>query len=312
MRAFTPLLLAALFAPSVLLPLPARADEEGDQIQKLLASQSPAVATVKIVVKTSFSGGGQSQDTESRQEIQGVVVTTDGLIMLSNSTFSSDRMKDLMGGLAGAGGGFDMKMTPTDFKVIFEKEDKEYKAFLAATDAVLGLAFIKVEDLGDRKLTPIDFTGTVTPVMGQKLVAISRLSKGYDYAPYYNSARLSGVIAKPRNAYLLDGSVSGLGLPVYTLTGEPVGVLTVLSVGGIKEDMEGAGGFSMLMRLFGGGGSGSSPVHTFLIPNANVNTIITQAKQRAVEVAVERAKKKAAAPTPAPTKPAAPVKPKAK
>src|SRR5579859_4975964 len=143
-------LFAALLLAS---PGPARSQtpaDEASQLQSLVAKNAASIVTIRLVLKTEFKGGGQAQDTESRSEQEGVVVSPDGLIMVSDAAFNTDRMKDMLGGFGG-GMGFDIKTTPTDIKVVIEREEKEYDAFLAATDKNLGLAFIKMEGLGDRK-----------------------------------------------------------------------------------------------------------------------------------------------------------------
>jgi hypothetical protein len=270
----------------------AQADEV-DQVRGLMAKQSSAIVTVKAVLKMQITGGN-GQETEYRTEMQGVVVSPDGLVMLSSMPFSTKSIASMFGGDTGDAG-LGMKINPTDFKVVIEKEDKEYSAFMVATDTTLTLAFIKLEDLGDRKLTAVDFSGTTTPDVGQKLIGIARLSKGFDYAPYYKAAQVSGEIGKPRKAYILDGSIASLGLPVYSLSGDVLGALTTLAPGtkeegGIADGM----GFGFLMRMMGGGGGSLLPA--FVVPNSAVNAVIAQAKTRAVTVAAERAKTKTTQP----------------
>src|SRR5262249_47355173 len=154
-----------------------------------------------------------------RMELQGVVVDKSGLVMVSSSAWSPNRFAEMMGEGSDNQEGFGVKVTPTEFKVIFERDEKEYSAFLAATDTKLDLGFLKIEDPLDRTITPVDFGATTSPTVGQEVVSVSRLSKGYDYAPYFESARISGIIAKPRKAWMMDGSISGFGLPVFTPSG---------------------------------------------------------------------------------------------
>lgn len=281
-----------------------RGDEESDQLQNAVTKNASTVVTVKMVLKTEFKTGGNAQDREARTVQQGVIVSPDGLIMTTDVLFNTDRIKEMMNGSSDSSG-FSMNIKPTDIKVIIEREEKEYSAFLAGTEGNLGLAFIKIEDLGDRKLTPVDFTSAANPVLGQKIVMVSRLSKGYDFAPFFETARISGELTKPRKAWLLDGNLSPPGLPVYTLSGDILGVLTLIS-SGVKSDVS----EQDISSMMGGGGFG--PFHLFVVPSPAINAAITQAKQRAVEVAAERAKNKAAAPaTPpktTPQKPAAPGK----
>lgn len=280
---------------------PACADEEGQQLRGLVEKAAPCVVSIKIVLKTEFKGMGVARDSESRMTLPGVVVTPDGLIMFSNATFSTERFQEMMGDEAPEG--FRFKMTPTSFKAVFAGDEKEYDAFLAATDTKLDLAFVKVEGLGDRKLAYVDFNGGAVPEIGQKVVGISRLPKGYDYAPYFKTGRVSGQITKPRKAWLIDGHISELSLPVYTLSGEVVGVFTTINAGVKDEDDSGAMGFMAMM------GEGSD-TYGFILPAQTARAVIELAAKQAVEVAAERARKKdeKKEQKPAPAKPAAPGK----
>jgi S1-C subfamily serine protease len=274
-------------------------------VSSVVEKVAPSIVTVKVVLKTTMKMGGESMEEESKMSLQGVAVTPDGLIMVSNSPFSPKRMMEMLAGEA-MPAGMDYKMTPTSIKVVFGNEDKEYDAFLAATDTKLDLAFIQVEGLGDRQLTPVDFGSGVDVKMGQQVIAISRLTKGYDYAPYFALGQICGEIAKPRRAWMLLGDISQLGLPVFTLNGELVGVLTTIAPE-VKDEGGDTMGFTMVMRLLSGGGS-SGTGGVFVIPAQQVKPLVEQASRRAVELAKERAKKKEEAPKP--SAPAQPAKPK--
>jgi hypothetical protein len=300
-------LLGALAGLTLLSGTAARADEEGDQLQSLLKNQAPTIVTVKAMLKATVKGGGQSQDQESPMTMQGVVVTPDGLVMVSNLAFSPTRAMELMGRGGGAEAA-DYKVTPSQIKVIFAGEDKEYDAFLAATDANLDLAFIKVEGLGDRKLAAVDFGSAIPVTVGQKIIGITRLQKGYDYAAYYQSGRITGEINKPRKAMMMEGSLSGLGLPVYSLTGQPVGVLSTVVAGSADEASAAGAGFSMMLRFITGGSGGGGSA--FILPGSTVKAVIDQASKRAADLAVERAKHKDDKPAPTVIKPTTPAPPK--
>ncbi len=279
----------------------ATAQDETAGVRAVVEKVAPSIANVKVVIKTTMKMGGESMDEESKMSLQGVVVTADGLIMLSNSPFSPKRMMEMLGGEA-MPAGMDYKMTPTSIKVTFGNEDKEYDAFLAATDTKLDLAFVKVEGLGDRQLTPVDLGSAVEVKLGQQVIAVSRLTKGYDYAPYFALGQICGEIAKPRRAWMLLGDISQLGLPVFTLNGELVGVLTTIAPE-VKDEGGDTMGFTLFMRLLSGGGS-SGTGGVFVIPGQQVKPLVEQASRRAAELAVERAKKKEE-----PSKPSAPAQP---
>ena len=293
---------------------PAAAQDEAAQFQSVVEKRAPSLATVKAVVKSEMKGAGQSNAQESRVSMQGVVVSADGLVMVSNSPFSPKRYMEMLGAPPEAMQG--MTATPSAIKVVFGSEEKEYDAFLAATDTNLDLAFVKVEGLADRKLTAVEFDSDATLTVGQKLVQVGRLARAFDYAPYYQSGRICGAITKPRTAWMLEGSMSILGLPVFSMDGSAVGVLSTITGGARDESGGESASIAMMMRLLTGTGG---PNSVFVLPGSVIKALVEQAALRAVDVAADRAKKKAVAPKvedkpattkPAPTKPPAPPKKK--
>lgn len=275
--------------------IPAYCDEASDQLRSLVEKQAAALVTIKAVLKVEYKGGGETGDNEARSTMQGVLVTSDGLIMLSDANLSAKRYMDYMG--SDGPEGFSMKITPTSLKVIFEHETKEYDAFLAASDTVLGIAFLQIENLEGRIITPIDFSTPATATIGQQVAQISRLSKGFDYTPVFQLGRINGEITKPRKGWCV--SMGDFGLPVFSLTGQPIGVLCMI-LSGTKPDESSRG--SML-------GGNESPFESIIIQNATIKAIIDQAIKQSATVAAQRAAKKAeekteeTKPTPTPVKP---------
>jgi hypothetical protein len=260
--------------------------------QTLIDKISPSIVSVRVVLKIQVKAGGQSRSSESKLSTEGVVITPDGLIMMSNAPISSDVWNQMMGG--DPEDKENLSISPTEFKVVIGSEQKEYSAFLAATDAKLGLAFIKIEDLADRKLTPVDFTSPGAINVGDQLAAVTRLTKGYDYAPLFSEAQVRGTITKPRSAYVLTSPIASVGLPVFTLDGTPVGVMVLMSA---SVDADSSGAVEMMMRFFAG--SITDRVGIFLIPAATVQPIITEAITQAAKVAADRAKNPPAKAAPA-------------
>lgn len=291
-----------LFCATLLIVLsrPLLADDAA-QLQSLMDKTSPSIVTVKLVMKASTGQGG---DRENKVDMPGVVVDKDGLVMISNMMFSFSRLSSMLG--RGSGDTNEMKIYPTDVKILFAQDDKEYPAYLVATDSKLDLAFVKIESLGDKKITPIDFSGGATGSVGEQIVSINRLHKGFDYAPYFQLSRISGLVSKPKKAYLTEGGVEGLGLPIFTMAGDPLGVLTTLESGVKDEELVQGITFHAFLHQYVGGSSGV--LHTFIVPCQTVYGVIGQAKIKAAEVAADRAKnppKKAGtnAKPPASTKP---------
>ncbi len=278
---------AAACLSALLIAKPSLADD-GQQYRAVMDRAIASMVTVKAVLKTSMKFGGQGRDTESRLEAQGLIVTTDGLVMFSNLPLNPEK---LMGPDGGGGGGgedgnqrFGMKIAPTGFKVVFGREEKEYPAILVATDSKLDLAFVKIEDLGGRKVAPISLDTTATVLIGQEALSVTRLGKGYDYAPTFSTLHIAGEIRKPRRAWILDPGTAEPAMPIYTRAGKIIGVVAMVT-GSVQDDSGDAGFGSMFSR-----GGGANQV--FVIPSSVVQGVLDQAKIRAATASSKRKSEK--------------------
>ncbi|MCO5171852.1 MAG: serine protease [Planctomycetes bacterium] len=259
----------------------AHAQDPGAQAAQVLQRRAPSIVTVKIVLKTEVKVMGQTQEREERIQVQGAVVDAGGLVMLSNSAISAAQLQEALSEMMddeGQPGGFEIKTTPSDIKVVFGEEDTEHPAFLAASDARLDLAFVQVQELGDLKLAPVEFPEEGAPRVGQTIVLVSRLHEGYDYAPYFETAVVAGEIRTPQPAFVVSGQTSAVGLPVFAPTGEVLGVLTVVA-SGVRP--EGGG----IMQAMGGESPMAQAFRSFVLPSKQVRAVVAQAKERAAEAA---------------------------
>jgi hypothetical protein len=264
--------------------IPAQADQEAAQLRALIEKHSHAIVTVKLLLKSKK----KTEDSrgEARFELQGVVVDKNGLIMVPNMLFSPRRLMAAMGmGMFTGGEEADADSTPADIKVLFQGDDREHSAFLAATDSKMDLAFMKVEDLGSHRVDFIDFGISAEPAIGDQVVAIGRLQKGYDYTPYFQVLRVSGSVTRPRKAWMVDGSVPQFGLPVFSLGGAVAGVLTTLEQGSKPDPNDMTASFGMALRMMG---AGPAPLPPFIVTASGVKALVTQAQKRAVELAAQR------------------------
>jgi hypothetical protein len=268
-------------------PAIADGDAEGQLYRDLLEKRSEAIVTVKAVLKTEISMMGQLQDDESRVEIPGVVVDPNGIVLVSNMPFSSTRMRQMMGGVMPMG--IDINITPIDMKVLFAGDEEEYDAFIAATDAEFDLAFIQIEGIEGREISTIDFDESGRTGIGDRIFTLSRMNKGYDYAAHVQAARISGEIRRPRRAWIIDRHMDALGLPVFSIDGEVVGVLTTIASGTV-DDPDDAGQMRAMMRMLTGGGVGTDAFASFVLPARNVRSLLVSARDRAAEMLAERAK----------------------
>ena len=250
------------FAAALLAPAAGFAhDSTSTERYEALLEQAPSIVTLRMVVKIEMSFQGRSQDRESRDEVFGVVVSDQGMIMCGYDAFRSIDTEGMM-----------MKRTPTEIKVVFESEEKEYDAELVATDQKINMAFVKIKDLEGRETRPISFADAPKGAVGDTVHQVVRLDKGFDYAPYVRGATISGKLRKPRKALLIDGPLREVGLPVFNADGQVSGALTRLE-----------SGMSSDASPFG------APGVFAIIDGKIIARLIEQAEKQAAELAAEEA-----------------------
>ena len=208
--------------------LGARPVRAGDVYAKQMEAKAASAVIVKAVLKTSFG----SDEHESNYEAAGTLVDASGLVMIQGFGF----------------GGSRMKVNATKLRVLFDGEEKEYDAVLGATDSKLGLAFVRVKDLGDKKVTPIDFASPAEPAVGDELFGVLRTDSSFDYAPYYGTTKVVGQVKKPREMWLVSGFLP-IGAPLYAADGKTAGV--VIRQSGISEEGGATRVFLLPMKAFG-------------------------------------------------------------
>ncbi len=238
----------------------------------LLEEKADLLVSVKFVLKQEISMSGRSMgNDESTKEVSGVVVDPTGLVLMSNTTLGGG-----MGGLMRRNPQLSIKTEPSDFKVIFPGETKEYDAILGAKDSKLNLAFVQIKDLEGREIRWASFEKAAKAEIGQTLVGVNRLGKGFDYAPYFARAMVTGEVKQPRPMFVIRGDFSGEGLPLFTNEGKVAGILSM------QEGASGAesGGGGGLLGMLGGGGGNMG---VFMIPAETVNATITMASKQARE-----------------------------
>jgi hypothetical protein len=234
-----------------------------DGYAKHLDAKAASVVHVKYVAKLQFGRQGQTQEREVNGATAGIVVDASGVVMMPSEPVTF-----------GGGGGRRMPNfkppTPTNLRVVFEGDVKEYEAILGATDSKLGLSFLRIKDLGERRLAPLDLSGAVEPKVGDELFGVSRLDQGFDYAPFYGVTRLVGQVTKPRSMWLLNGFARPAH-PLYDAQGRVAGI--VIRQSGVSD----------------GDDAGPAPEQSFLLPTKAAAPTIAQAVKACAE-ALERAR----------------------
>ena len=220
--------LAALLA---VLAAPAWAEKEADY-EKLMADKSPAIVTIKFMLKMKSQWG----DHEAEQEVPGVLIGKDGLLLCANSHFGG-------AWLANSG----VTVTPSDFKILIGDDTEGREASLIARDTDLDLAWLRLKEVGEKPVTYVNLEKTATPVVGERLYALSRLSKFFDRIPVIGEMRMGGATEKPRSLYIPSGGSGPVGLPVFNTDGLVVGVSITQMPTDEEADPRGGGGGIMIL-----------------------------------------------------------------
>jgi hypothetical protein len=188
---------------------------------------------------------------------------------------------------AGRGEQMGIQVVPRSFTVTLP--EGEVPALLAATDSALDLAFLQLERPPAKPLAFVDYAHSVTPAVGETVSVVSRLGRGFDYAPHVQSARVGGALRKPREAWIVDGTLSAFGLPVFDAQGRPVGALTTIVTR--AGEGEGFAGGPTVGQFLGGamGMQGDGPIGVFVLPGERVASIVKLARERAQQLLKERA-----------------------
>jgi hypothetical protein len=262
----------------------------------LLERYAPTIVNLRVTLSSEMEGSGAPAE-ESTDEVRGAIVDPSGLILVWNSHLSAGRMSELFSG--GMAEGARLKVTPTDVRVTLPGETRERRAFLAASDSSLDLAFVQLEELPEAPLAAVDFTQAAPVAIGDELATVSRMSSSFDRVAYVDVVRVGGELRKPRAAWVLTGgNATQAGLPYFAADGRPAGVLvTFLSRAGDPTSRNPAKLFAELMSL-GRGQSEVGPVGLFLLPAERVQAVVEQARGRAKELLEERRAAAATAPKP--------------
>jgi len=251
----------------------------------LVERYAPAIVNLKISLKTESETGGEPE--ESTEEAVGAIVDPGGLILVWNSHFSPGRFFDLIAEMGG--GDFRMKVTPTEIKVYIDGDPKEHRAFFAAADSDLDLAFVQLEEPPEQPLPTVEFGPDPVLEVGTEVAAVSRLTGTFDRVPYVDVVRLGGRISKPRPAWILSGgNATQMGLPYFAPDGRPAGVLVTVISRAKTDALANPGGLMLDLISLGRGSVEVGPLGIFLLPSERVRAVVEQAKVRVAELLEER------------------------
>lgn len=200
--------------------------------QKLIEDKASTVVSVKFVMNIKVMRGGTPVMAPQEQSgsTSGVIVDASGLILVPGQVFSPVIPRQFRAQ------GLSLAATPSNIRVVFPGDTREYQAVLGAKDSKLGLAFVLVKDLKEKKIQGLDLAAAVDPKVGQTLYGVSRLGQGFDHAPMVSRMKVVGSVTKPRTMWIIQGAGNGIGKPAYDASGAMTGI--VVTQEGVGEDSE--------------------------------------------------------------------------
>lgn len=167
--------------------------------QRLTQSSAAAIVTVKYVM--SMTGSGNEDRREDRA--QGVVVGTDGLILVNDRAVSFD-LSAFGGGRTGA----SMVAKSSDFRVQMQGSEEWLVADLVTRDPSLGIAWLRLRE-APKGLTAVNLSNNVKPEPGMVFHSLLRTSESLGNVVVWRPGLVLGQTSVPKSRLLVDG-VPGL------------------------------------------------------------------------------------------------------
>ena len=234
------------------------ADDAADAGRKVLAKHQDAVVTVRLVVSYSISYGARDQQSESKTEAVGTIIDPSGLTVISLSTIDpSAMMKSRMRSQTA-----DLKIDSTvkDAKIVLA-DGTELPAEVVLRDKDLDVAYIQPVEKPGKPLPSIDLAHSARPQVLDEVVCLNRLGKVANRVVAVSVERIDALVDRPRPFYVLgSGGSSGIGSPVFSMAGLPLGIILIRNT---PTDGEA----NLASAFSGAGGMGIMPI---VLPAADV------------------------------------------
>ncbi|MEP0845320.1 MAG: trypsin-like peptidase domain-containing protein [Phycisphaerae bacterium] len=250
---------------------PRAAAEDAADFAALLREKSPALVTIKFVLNVKMGGMMSSMgESENEQEITGVLIEPDGLVLCSNTQLSG--MAGMMRRMLGSMG--EISATPTDLKLLIGDDTEGAEAELVARDTDLDLAWIRLKSPPPSPLRCVNLADSKDAALGMPVYALKRMGKYFDRVVVLSEARVAGMTHKPRNLMVPSSALGAMGLPVYAADGKVVGV-------SVLQMPEPEGGDGNPMRMLSSLGSMEEMMTGMILPAQEVAKATRRAKESA-------------------------------
>ncbi len=199
--------------------------------RSLAARYADAVVPVMAVLKIEIPGE-ESRSQEQTVETYGTVVATNGLTVLSalslNPLAGVSAMEMNIGGRASS---VTPRSSVSQIRVRMH-DGAEVPMRQVLRDEDLDLAFLAPDPAGGRPApafpTTVPFDRPASAKAMDEVLGLGRAGKLFNWAPAVGVSRIIARVEKPRIVYLFSaGFVGGVGTPVFTADGVPLGVVAM-------------------------------------------------------------------------------------
>ncbi len=203
----------------------AQADEAVDKARAIQAQNKAAVVTVQMVVKITWSMGGNSNESEDKVEATGTVIGADGLTVLALSSTDPSSISKTMGSK------FKMDAELSDIKLLLQ-DNTEVPAEVVIRDVELDLAFVRPLKKPDAPMAFVDLNNNGDVQLLDRVVTINRLGRVANRVYSASFEYIDAVVEKPRRYYIPgnDPTSTSSGSPSFRLDGKIVGIFVLRAI----------------------------------------------------------------------------------
>lgn len=225
------ILLSAIAASAV--STAAQSVDERATARDVVKKRGDAVIMVLATIKLRINIGGREQSSDQATQANATILDSTGLTVLSLSSLQPDDvMTRTLSQRVGAGTKVDVTSEASDIRMHLA-DGRELAAKLVLRDEDLDLAFIRPTEAPTIPLTFVDAAGA-SPAILDPVMLLQRTSEATGWVAAASLGNIQLVIDKPRTYYQVAVPTvggTGLGSPVFDLTGHFVGVIVLRNTG---------------------------------------------------------------------------------
>ena len=200
-----------------------QADEIGNKAQTVFSKYKDSIVNVSLILSMEVTYAGNVQpEQEQKIDTKATVFNSDGLLVTAytniDPTVAQPQRKV-------GGKNLTIKSSYKEVKLVTD-DGSESPLKVALIDKEQNLAFLALDkehdDFKEVKLQEAGFNKNVEVKELDQVVSITKLGKNLYRKPMVKIGRISAIIPKPRKRLLC--TVGDSGTPIYSLTGEMIGM----------------------------------------------------------------------------------------